>query len=62
MTQEDHFKVELPNYLKLWASHHADRIGLPSPENYILLIVRQAWQKEYLEALEKACEPQKVSA
>jgi len=62
MNEEEVFVVKLSNSLKPWATHHASRIGLPSPENYILLLVRLAWQKDYLEALRKACESQEISA
>ena len=52
MTQtNDTFSVDLPANLKTWAARHAERIGLPGPENFILLIVRQAWQKDHLASL-----------
>jgi hypothetical protein len=51
MTQNSSFLIELPIALKPWAAKHADRQGLPSPENYILLLVRRAWQEEHLQGL-----------
>lgn len=51
MTQDSAFIVELPIDLKPWAAKHAERYGLPSPENYVLLLVRRAWQEEHLRTL-----------
>ncbi len=63
MTQEnDSFSVVLPANLKPRATRHAERIGLPCPENFILLIVRQAWQNDHLASLRQHYESQAKSA
>ncbi len=47
----------LPPLLRDWIARQADAMGLPSPENYLLLLVRMEKQRQALAAVEHLLTP-----
>jgi len=47
----------LPPLLRDWIARQAEKMGLPSPENYLLLLVRMEKQRQALAAVEHLIAP-----
>lgn len=46
--EEDTFSVKLPISLRSWIESNANTMGLPSVDNFVLLLVRITHQRQYL--------------
>ena len=41
----------LPPFLRRWVEEQAQRMGLPGPDDYLLLVLRLDWQQHELNRL-----------
>ena len=49
--KEDAFNVALPGSQRAWVTDQAAKMGLSSPDNFVLLLVRMEKQRQDLDAL-----------
>jgi len=53
--EADSFTVALPGSMQPWLAAQADKMGLPSPDSYVLLLLRLEKQRQELSGFHGRC-------